>query len=699
MNSRLAAARKDNMKRLLNPDSVVLIGGRNLVNSIDLLKCAGYIGTIHIVNPTRLEIGGILCVPSVKDLPVAPDAAFISVNRNLTVRALAELSEIGAGGAVCFAAGFSEMGDSGKQLESQLISAAGSMAVVGPNSNGLLNRLDRLALWPMNDHKPFVTDRGVAIIAQSGGVAQMFIRDRRGHRPAIIVSTGNQTILGPADWLDLLGADERITAIGLFLEGPGDVVSIARAAATTRARGVPVVVMKSGRSALGMQMASTHTGSMAGDDELFTSLCDRLGFIRARTLSSFSETLKALEAWKGLSGNRMAVLTASGAACAMFADTCGDEGIQLPTPSDQMAARLRPQLPDFAHVANPLDYNAAYTGAVGLTEENEAALYECFKTFLLDGFDVGIMHSDWTDQGPEGSPTLRAWAKAAADTRTPAAVVTLMAENMSEDTNLFCRRNGLAALQGEEHACAAVAASMKYGEISRNATIVDFWVLPKPPVLIGMTKLHDEADSKDILSRAGVPFPLRKVTRFDRLTEAAHSIGYPVVLKAISSSIPHKHLVGAVALGIKDSTDLQHAANEMRAKLVKIDLRPESYLVESMIENVVAELIIGIKYSPIYGHALIIGEGGVGADKSSELSAMLLPVDRNYVERSLRRLHIANKISQKAISSILDIAMIVAKFALANSDKLSALDLNPLVVTRDEHVIAVDALLELSEPK
>jgi acetate---CoA ligase (ADP-forming) len=459
------------------------------------------------------------------------------------------------------------------------------------------------------------------------------------------------------------------------------------------------VVMKSGRSALGMQMASTHSGSMAGDDELFTSLCTRLGFIRARTLSSFSETIKALEAWGGLSGKRMAVLTASGAACAMFADTCGDHGIVLPPPSSKMAAQLRPQLPHFAHVANPLDYNAAYTGAVGLTEENEAALYECFRTFLSDRFDVGVMHSDWTDQGPEGSPTLRAWARAATDTNTPAAVVTLMAENMSEDTNLFCRRNGLAALQGEEHACAAIAAAMKYGESLQSPIVSDFSILPMPTKFDGIGKLYDEVRSKDILGGAGVPFPLRVATNYESLVEAAESIGYPVVLKAVSTSIPHKHHVGAVVLGIKDPTDLRRAADEMRASLLDVGLKPESFLVERMIENVIAELIVGIKSSPIYGQALIIGPGGVRVEESTKLSAILLPVDRNHIERSLRELNIANKLSNEVISKILDIVSIVADFAQSNKKELSALDINPLIVTKDDQVIAVDALLEFVELK
>src|SRR5690606_23908860 len=175
-------------------------------------------------------------------------------------------------------------------------------------------------------------------------------------------STGNQVLLDVADWLAVLGEDPRVTAIGIFMEGPGDVAALAEAAQVTRGRNLPVVVLKSGRSSLGAEMALTHTGALAGDDDLFDALCDRLGFTRVRTLPQLLETLKALSAWgDGLKGNRMAVLTASGAARALFADAAFDNGLALPAVSARVASQLRPQLPEFAHVSNPLDHNTYYT--------------------------------------------------------------------------------------------------------------------------------------------------------------------------------------------------------------------------------------------------------------------------------------------------------------------------------------------------
>lgn len=288
--------RQHNLQRLLRPRSVAFVGGRTLVPAIAVLRRAGFTGRVHVVNPQQAEIGGVRCVPSIAELPEAPDAAFLSVNRHLTVEAVRALADRGAGGAICFAAGFGEMGGLGLALERELVAAARDLALVGPNSNGLMNRLDGLALWPTDAPNIERLDAGVAIIAQSGGVASMLLRDRRGVQPAVVVSTGNQTLLGPADWLQVLAQDTRIRAAGLFVEGLGDIHALSIAAQATRSRGLPVVVLKSGRSALGAQMAATHTGSLAGDDALFDALCERLGFIRARSLSQLTETLKAMGA-------------------------------------------------------------------------------------------------------------------------------------------------------------------------------------------------------------------------------------------------------------------------------------------------------------------------------------------------------------------------------------------------------------------
>jgi acyl-CoA synthetase (NDP forming) len=687
-----------NLRRLLNPKSVALIGGAALVQSLEILAASGFRGAVHVVNPKYAQIGGVRCVPTVADLPEAPDATFIAVNRYLTVSAVEALAGIGAGGAVCFAAGFRELGDDGRELERRLLAGAGNLALLGPNSNGLLNRLDGVALWPMNDHQPTRQSSGVALVSQSGGVGSLLLRDRRGVAPAIIASTGNQTLLGPAEWLTVLASDPRIRAIGLFIEGPGDIAALSSAAGAAQRRGLPVVALKSGRTALGMQLASTHTGSMAGDDELFDVLCERLGFVRVRSLPQMTETLKALGAWGHLPGRRVVVATSSGAACALYADAAADCGLELPKPSREMALRLRPQLPEFAHVSNPLDHNAAYTGSVGLTLENEPALTDCFRTLLSDRFDVALMHSDWTDFGPEGNPVTRAWIKATREAGTPAALVSLMPENMSGDAQAICRSNGLAALQGLEESLFAVAAAARHGERAKTVAGADGELsLPRPVEFQEPRRVWNEWDSMQWLAAQDIPFPRRERCRVNEVREAAERVGFPVVLKAVSAALPHKHAVGAVAVGLSDGNRLQAAVERIASALETAGIQAEAYLVAEMIEDSIAELIVGVKSSPVYGHALIIGAGGIGAESLQDSAALLLPTSAASIRSALNRLRVAGALNETMRDAVCRIAGAVAAFALAHRERLVALDLNPLIVTSVGRVVAVDALVETNE--
>jgi acyl-CoA synthetase (NDP forming) len=690
--------RLHNLRRLLNPASVALIGGAALAPSIEILRSAGFRGAVHVVSPKHAEIGGIRCVPTIAELPEAPDATFIAVNRHLTVSAVEALAARGAGGVVCFAAGFRELGAEGHELERRLIGAAGDVALLGPNSNGLLNRLDGVALWPMNDHQPVRLSSGVALVTQSGGVGSLLVRDRRGLAPAIIASTGNQTLLGPAEWLTVLASDPRIRAIGLFIEDPGDVAGLSAAAGIAQRHELPVVVLKSGRTTLGMQLAATHTGSMAGDDELFDALCERLNFVRVRSLPQMTETLKALDAWRGLRGRRVVVATSSGAACALYADAAADCGLDLPTPSHGMALRLRPQLPEFAHVSNPLDHNAAYTGSVGLTLENEPALTDCFRTLLSDDFDVALMHSDWTDFGPQGSPVMRAWITATREAGTAAALVSLMPENMSRDAQAICRDHGLAALQGLDEALFAVAAAARFGERSQAAARDPGEPpLPEPITFDAQRRVWNEWDSMEWLVPHAIPFPRRERCGSQDVAEAARRVGFPVVLKAVSAALPHKHQVGAVAVGLADATQLRVAVERISGALRVAGIQPEAFLVAEMIEGVIAELIVGVKSSPVYGHALIIGAGGIGAEHLGDSAALLLPASAASIRRALGRLRVAGKLTETMRAAVCSIAVAVADFALTHRDRLVALDLNPLIVTGSGRVVAVDALIETQE--
>ncbi len=238
---------------------------------------------------------------SIADLPEAPDAAFVGVNAQATVDVVGQLAAIGAGGAVCYAAGFAEAGDA--ELERALVEAAGEMALLGPNCYGLVNRVDGASLWPVPYPLPRV-ERGIGLVLQSGNLGINLSMADRSLPVAFILTVGNQAGLDVAASVDLLLDQPETTGIGIYLEGLRDAALFADAAARALERGIPIVVVKSGASEVGAQVTATHTSSLAGSDELYDAFFERLGVARAPDMPALLETLKAQTAIGPLRGRR-----------------------------------------------------------------------------------------------------------------------------------------------------------------------------------------------------------------------------------------------------------------------------------------------------------------------------------------------------------------------------------------------------------
>ena len=202
--------------------------------------------------------------------------------REATIDILKQLDARGGGGAICYAAGYTEVGGEGVALHEEFTKAAGDLAVVGPNCYGLLNFIDGICLWPTGalGHQ---VETGCAIVMQSGNIALNLSRNDRSVPFAYVISSGNQAILNAADYVDALADDPKVTAIGLYLEGIKDVPAFSRAAAKALQRGKPLVALKAGNSELGAKFAMSHTGSLAGSDKMYDALFERLGIIRVHS--------------------------------------------------------------------------------------------------------------------------------------------------------------------------------------------------------------------------------------------------------------------------------------------------------------------------------------------------------------------------------------------------------------------------------
>jgi acyl-CoA synthetase (NDP forming) len=292
------------LSRLLRPKTIAIIGGGAWCRSVlGQLRKADFPGKIWLVHPKGGVIEGLPVHTSIGDLPEAPDASFVGINRDATIDVVAALSEMGAGGAVCFASGFAEVAD-GHDLNARLLAAAGDMPILGPNCYGMINAIDGALLWP-DQHGLARVEGGVAILTQSSNIAINLTMNRRGLPIAYVVTCGNQAQTTQAEIAAGLLDDPRVTAIGLHIEGFGDIALWQTLARKARDKGVPLIALKVGRSAEAQSATISHTASLAGGDAGAQALLDRLGIARVNDLPTFLETLKLLHAVGPLPSGRI----------------------------------------------------------------------------------------------------------------------------------------------------------------------------------------------------------------------------------------------------------------------------------------------------------------------------------------------------------------------------------------------------------
>lgn len=678
------------LQRMLRPRSLAVIGGYEAATVVEQSLKIGFEGDIWPVNPRRTDMAGIPCFASLDDLPGAPDAAFIAIPPDATIEAVRGLSALGTGGAVCYASGFKEVGGIGIKRQEDLLAAAGPMPFVGPNCYGALNYLDGAALWP-DQHGGHRTERGPAIVAQSGNISISLTMQQRAMPIAYVISVGNKADLGFDAYIDALALDERVTCIGLIVESIDDIAAFARASARAKQAGKPIVVLKAGRSDKGAQATMSHTSSLAGSDSLYQTLFDSLGIARVFDLSTFLETLKLLSAFPALSGNRVVSMSCSGGEASLMADLGDDLDLVYPDFSTETHDRLFEVLGDKVAIANPLDYHTYIW-------ENRPAMTDCFGTALSADVDIGVLVIDFPHPGKCDTsgwePAIEAYIDAARISGRPAAVMASIPENMPEDAARRFMAGGVVPLQGMREGLAAIAAAAQAGKQS------DWLPDQAGPGPEGEAAVLDEWRSKQLVKRFGLSVPEGAlVTSSAEAIAAAEALGYPVVAKAVSSDLAHKTEAGAVKLNLQHADTVAAAADHLFTLADKV-------MVEKMVPGAVAELLVGVNRDPQFGLHLVVGAGGELVELFKDAAIILLPATRPGIEEALLSLRCAPLLKgyrgramadwDAVVSAVESVGGMVAEIG----DRILEVDINPLMVLPEgEGAVAADALIRWVEEK
>lgn len=663
------------LSRLLRPRSIAVLGSNWAANVIEQCAKMQFDGPVWPIHPTRASIAGVPCLRSLADLPAPPDAVFVGVNRHATVDVVGELAAMGAGGAICFASGWEETGDT--DLQAKLVAAAGTMPILGPNCYGLINYLDGALLWP-DQHGGRRVEKGVALLSQSSNIVINLTMQARALPVAYVACLGNAAQVGLAELSSALLADERVTALGLYIEGLADAPAFAALAETARAAGKGIVAIKAGKTEASRSAAASHTASLAGNGAASSAYLRQAGIAEVNTPAELLETLKILHQHGPGLGHRLCSLSCSGGEAGLVADLAAPFGLEFPPPSQNQRARLSAVLGPLVTIANPLDYHTFIWGDGPRTTD--------VFTTMLAGYDAGIYIIDppRPDRCDPSSfePAVDAIVAAGRATGKPAFPVASLPENFDEARAITLMEQGIAPLMGLETALAALRAA-------QTGTGRPGWKPWRPTPRLRALALLPEGDAKALLAKAGIAVPPGvSAPDLATLRIEATRLTPPLALKGLGFA--HKTEAGAVRLGL---STLDGQAEITGAT---------GYLAEEMVTGAISELLIGARRDPVYGATLTLGFGGVATELLADTATLVLPVTADEIEAALRGLRLWPLLDGYRGRARADLAAVVQtaqaiQTMLEADPALEEIEINPLMV-RESGAIAADAVIWREEP-
>jgi acyl-CoA synthetase (NDP forming) len=683
----------------LNPGAIAVIGASEHPNKVGgrplaYLARFGYRGRVYPINPNRASVQGLVAYPNLAALPEVPDLAVIATPTVATVRAVAECASSGVKVSIVMSSGFGETADPSAIRSEQDIVAlarASGMRVIGPNSQGLANFANgAVASFSTIFLDSEAGDGPVAIVSQSGVMSAVpyGLLRARGIGVRHAHSTGNDADVSMSELALAVLGDPDVRLLLLYFEALRDPETLALAAATARERDIPIVAIKSGRSARGQAAARSHTGALATEDRVVDAFFRRHAIWRVRDVHEMiAATELYLKGWRPR-GRRLVAISNSGASCVMAADTAKDVDLELATLKAETVASLSAALPVFATVTNPIDVTAALLADNSLFGRVLSTVAEDPATDLLF---VGLSAAG-------AGYDVNAFATAASRFAEMRSIPITVAAPQDGVAAHF-RAAGIPTFANQTEAIRSLSQIVHHAALMRRkhrpSPICDVVQLPA-----GESRFLSEADGLAFLRRWGLPTVTHQVCTTEADVRAAFAdIGAPVVLKACSPRIAHKSEMGLVVLNIQTEGDARSAFRAMRTRMDDVGLSGEPVLVAQMLRGG-REFALGARLDPTFGPVIMVGDGGKYVEVLCDLDFLLPPFDVDAVRESLNRLRIAPILKGVRGEPPLNVEPLCQAAArlgqlMTALDTVASIDINPFIVAAEGDPFAiVDALVE-----
>lgn len=696
---------------LFNPSSVAVIGASDRPQSVGAvvmrnLLAGGLAGPIMPVNPKHRAVAAVLTYPDVKALPVTPELAVICTPAAAVPGIIADLGERGTRAAIVLSAGLDSRGDgSSATYQDLMLSAARQhrVRILGPNCIGLMN--PSIGLNAGFAHAMAAPGK-VAFVTQSGALSTAVLDYARSNAIGLssFVSLGNSTDVDFGDVIDYLAADESTGAILLYIETIKDApkfMSAARAAAMNK----PVVAVKSGRVPEGARAALSHTGAMAGSDDVVDAALKRAGILRVETIPELFDTVGTLGLAKPVRGDRLAIITNGGGPGVMAMDALVLRGGRPATLSNGTLAELDKVLPRHWSRANPVD----------IIGDAPPQRYVDALRVLLECPDCDAVLFIQAPSAIVGSSEIaRAMAPVIQSSTRTVLSCFLGQDAVAEARHIFLDA-GIPTYAAPEDAVDAFLQLTRYRE-SQEIRIQTPASLPEEfvPELSTVRRLVDaairegryhlgEADAKTILGAFGIPVVQTRVAKSpEEAVAMARQIGFPVALKILSPDLVHKSDVGGVVLDLENGEQLQKAAESMMKRLETLlpTARLTGFTVQQMARRPGAhELIAGAATDPIFGPVILFGQGGTAVEIIRDRAIALPPLNEALSRELIGRTRVAKLLAGyrgRPAADIDEIVRVLCRISqlLIEVPEIAELDINPLLA--DENgVLALDARMRV----
>lgn len=703
-----------NMEYLVRPRTIAMVGatekniGRATFENMQRLQ---YKGKVYFVHPKRDEVMGQKTYRTLADIPDEVDCCVLVLRASLIPDAVTEMKEKGVKAAIIFASGFSEMGEEGRILQDEVSRRLreAEIAACGANCLGLINLVDDIPLYSapidaVNPHGP------IGMVAHSGSACIGMSSANRGTGYSYLISCGNEAGIHVPEYYEFMMSDPSTKVMAGFLETVRYPDEMARVGRMSVECGKPIVILRTGRSAIGQKAAAAHSGALASTSTIVEAFYKKNYFLTVNSFDDQAEALELLSYLKDvdLVSNKIGCTTISGGQLGFTCDVAEDVGLEFANIGKATVERLKKVLPDFATATNPLDVTTALF--------DPEAYKECVRA-IADDPETGLILicQDAESRMAEGEKALynsiaTAMVELQKELTKPIIFYSPVSDGFYPEFKAILKDGGIPLLQGAHPALNAVKlliewSNMKKAVREEKEAAEKTMVLTASKLLTGAAQnVLSERESKAVFVEYGLSVAKDVLTAsVDDAIQAAEDMDYPVVLKVDSPDIMHKTEAGIVALNIQSAEELKAAYEKILANAAayRADAKIQGVSVQEMVPKGI-EVLVGAKNDPKFGPSVMVGVGGIFVEIFKDFSLELASISKKRAVEMIERLkaqklfHGARGAAEADVDALAEFICRFSDMVIANQDKIAEVDVNPVIVLpKGQGVKAVDGLIVL----